>query len=229
MTATPSHSGEGTKLNAFFSGTSSFPMQKRFADMRGATVKGQQEAAKEFAKLRFNIGIEAAKKTEMLKQIEEHEVREAERRRREAEAHAKKMNLTNAQNLNLKLSAQVKAGVAKEREEWIKEKDNIQTSLKSKKDDDINERIRMNIRKDALTEMFTKNLADTALQTTAVINERNTKLADEKLWLSEIKEAEKEESNFLENLRRERINDLRITYKEQATDKRERDKHFMKL
>ena len=87
----------------------------------------------------------------------------------------------------------------------------------------------MNIRKDALTEMFTKNLADTALQTTAVINERNTKLADEKLWLSEIKEAEKEESNFLENLRRERINDLRITYKEQATDKRERDKHFMKL
>ena len=62
-----------------------------------------------------------------------------------------------------------------------------------------------------------------------VANDRNVKLADEKLWLSEIKEAEKEESNFLSNLRRERINDLRVTYAEQATDKRERDKHFMKL
>jgi hypothetical protein len=41
VTATPSHDGAGTKLNAFFSGTSSFPIQKRFADMRGATVKGQ--------------------------------------------------------------------------------------------------------------------------------------------------------------------------------------------
>ena len=42
----------------------------------------------------------------------------------------------------------------------MKEKDHIQTSLKSKKDDDTNERVRMSIRKDALNEMFTKNLAD---------------------------------------------------------------------
>ena len=73
------------------------------------------------------------------------------------------MNLTNAQNLNLKLSAQVKAGMAQERVEWMREKDHIQTSLKSKKDDDINERVRMNIRKEALTEMFSKNLVDSAL------------------------------------------------------------------
>jgi len=62
------HIGEvNVPLNTIFSGTSGFPHNKRFADKKDANRNDNCEATKQFAKLRFNINIEAAKKTEMLK------------------------------------------------------------------------------------------------------------------------------------------------------------------
>lgn len=54
-------------------------------------------------------------------------------------------------------------------------------------------------------------------------------LQDEQRWLNEIHDAEMEENNFHRQLRKERVQDLRFTYKEQATDKREREKNFVKF
>lgn len=95
-------------MGKFFTGTSSFPMQKRFADMKEATLQEHRTATQQFAKIRFNIGIEAAKKTDMMKMIEEHELKEANDRRLAAEAYSRKMALSSAQNQNLKFAAQVK-------------------------------------------------------------------------------------------------------------------------
>ena len=87
----------------------------------------------------------------------------------------------------------------------------------------------MNLRKEALKDMFNKNINDYRDQTNAMNNNRNMQLQDEQRWLNEIQDAEMEENNFHKQLRKERVQDLRITYKEQATDKREREKNFVKF
>ena len=87
----------------------------------------------------------------------------------------------------------------------------------------------MNLRKEALKDMFNKNINDYRDQTNAMNNNRNMQLQDEQRWLNEIQDAEMEENNFHKQLRKERVQDLRFTYKEQANDKREREKNFVKF
>ena len=96
-------------MNTLYSGTSGFVHYKRFADNRDAHRNENVEATKQFAKLRFNIGIESSKKTTMMKDIEVHETGEAHDRRQEAIARQRREDLHNTQNMNLKLNASVRA------------------------------------------------------------------------------------------------------------------------
>lgn len=132
---------------SLFSGTGTFAVQKRFTEERDMPRKERLQAANTLAKLRFNIGLEKAKKTEILKQIEEQEVLEMKEQRLQAESRIRKSNLAKATNLNLKMHAEVKEKFKKEKEDWYKEKDNLQTSLKSKKEDDANENFKINKRR----------------------------------------------------------------------------------
>ena len=58
---------------------------------------------------------------------------------------------------------------------------------------------------------------------------KTTRLADEERWLSDIREAQMDESNFHLDQKNMRIADLRNTYKQQADEKREREKNFIKF
>ena len=58
---------------------------------------------------------------------------------------------------------------------------------------------------------------------------RSTKLADDKRWLDAINEAQRHESDFHEYQRKMRVADLRQTYLEQAEEKRERERSFVKF
>ena len=145
-------------MNTFYTGTSSFPHYKRFADNRDAFRNDNCEATKQFAKLRFNIDIEASKKTNMMKDIEVHETGEAHDRRQEAIARQRREDLHSTQKMNLKLNATVKARNNAERQEWLNEKNKIQTSLKSKEEDDLVENTRSTMRKAAVMDMFHVNI-----------------------------------------------------------------------
>ena len=60
--------------------------------------------------------------------------------------------------MNLKLNATVKARNNAERQEWLNEKNKIQTSLKSKEEDDMIENTRSTMRKAAIMDMFHVNI-----------------------------------------------------------------------
>ena len=62
----PAPAVNGT-LNSIYNGTSCFAHHKRFADNKNALHTEAVEQTKQFARLRFNIGIEAAKQTEIMK------------------------------------------------------------------------------------------------------------------------------------------------------------------
>lgn len=83
--------------------------------------------------MRFNIHIEKAKRTELEKQIEEQEARDAEYRRQNEASLMRKTKLAQAQNDNLKKQAEIQAQKNMERDIRMREKDNLQTSLVSKK------------------------------------------------------------------------------------------------
>jgi len=57
--------------------------------------------------MRFNIHIEKAKRTELEKQIEEQEARDAEYRRQNEASLMRKTKLAQAQNDNLKKQAEI--------------------------------------------------------------------------------------------------------------------------
>ena len=61
------------------------------------------------------------------------------------------------------------------------------------------------------------------------VEHKTTRLADEERWLSNIREAQTDESTFHLNQKNMRIADLRQTYKQQADEKREREKNFIKF
>ena len=119
-----------------FSGTSGFSLQKRLADQLTQKRRGMADTMGVLAKMRFNINIEKAKRNEMEKKIEEEELRAAKKRRQDAEDLLRKTNLCNARDKNLEMHADIKVKASFARQEFLKEKDNIQTSLKSKELDE---------------------------------------------------------------------------------------------
>ena len=143
-----------------FSGSSAFPWQKQLITDREQPRNECVQAANQLARLRFNIGLEKAKRAEMLIKIEETELREANERRLEAEALKRKLNLKDAKNMNQKLHSETIEKHKKQREDFIKEKERVQTSLKSKKEDDANETFRVNQRTQALRDAFEVNKHD---------------------------------------------------------------------
>lgn len=64
-------------LNTIFSGTSSFPYHKRLADNQNSMRYKNMEMTKQLAALRFNIGIEQAKRAELMKTLEEKQYSDA--------------------------------------------------------------------------------------------------------------------------------------------------------
>ena len=62
--------------------------------------------------------------------------------------------------MNQKLHSETIEKHKKQREDFIKEKESVQTSLKSKKEDDANETFRANMRTQALRDAFEVNKHD---------------------------------------------------------------------
>ena len=79
---------------------SSFGTKNLFQDDKTVQRQEVSTMASNLAKLRFNIGVEQAKRNDLEKTIEEKELLEAKRKRQEAEEVLRKSNLTQAQKLN---------------------------------------------------------------------------------------------------------------------------------
>ena len=124
-------------------------------------------------------------------------------------ARQRRDDLHHTQKMNLKLNAGVKARNDAERQEWFNEKNKIQTSLKSKEEDERNEQMRNTMRKAALMDMCNVNIDGQKALTQTVNMGRSTKLADDKRWLDAINEAQRHESDFHEYQRKMRVADLR--------------------
>jgi len=188
--------------SALFSGTGTFVTQKRLTDKKEQPRRERLQAANALAKLRFNIGLEKAKRTEILKQIEEQEVLELKERRLQAEAHQRKSALQQATEVNIKMHSDVNAKVKQEKDEKMREKDNLQTSLKSKKEDDANENFRFNQRQMKLKDAFTANFQDfqNAVQVSSI--NRHMRLQDEQKWLQQLSDIQRDESSYIERQRK---------------------------
>lgn len=71
-----------------------------------------------------------------MKEVERKELSEATKKRQEARDLYRKTEFAKAQNSNLQMHGQILEQYKNDRFEFLKEKDNIQTSIKSKKLDD---------------------------------------------------------------------------------------------
>ena len=64
---------ETQRLNAMiFSGSSGFNAQMKLIQKKNMSLRTNAEAANQIAKMRFNIGIEKARKSELERQIDEN-------------------------------------------------------------------------------------------------------------------------------------------------------------
>ena len=146
-----------------------------------------------------------------------------------AQVRQRREATTKAQNMNLKLNSGMRERQEHERKETLREKDNIQTSIKSKVEDDAIERFRQNMRKATVMDVFKVNLGDCQTFAETKQHNRNKKLEDEQDWLNQIKDAQIDEANYHQDERRKRITDLRYEYKEQADQKRDCERNFVKF
>ena len=95
------------------------------------------------AKMRFNIGIEKAKRVDLEKDVEVEDVAQKIKKKLEAEIRLRKTNLMKATNENHRLNHEVKVQKKEHRQQFLREIDSIQTSLFSKKDDTMREDLRL--------------------------------------------------------------------------------------
>ena len=83
-----------------FTGTGNFLAQKHFLEQKDMGRRENADATHQFAKMRFNISLERAKKAELEKLIEERELGEAIDRRQAEELDLRRTTLINIQNAN---------------------------------------------------------------------------------------------------------------------------------
>lgn len=126
-------------------------------------------------------------------------MRQALERRLNAEANTRRTNLINAMNTNKQMHADRRKMKQQEHEEWIQERDNVQTSLISKKQQDAQEQFKQNQRKSELLQSVQANQAVNLMQTQNFKSSRNNQIVDELNWLQEIKEAEAIENQFMKS------------------------------
>ena len=84
--------------------------------------------------------------------------------------------------------ADVRAQTKQDRDHWLSEKDNVQTSLMSKKQGDAQEAYRANEKARLLMDTTQNNIQDMRTQTQNYFANRTMKLQDEQRWLSQIEE-----------------------------------------
>ena len=125
-----------------FSGTSGFSLQKRLNDHLDKPRNTIKDQTNQLAKMNFNINIEKAKKDDLEKQLEEQAVAAEKKRKQEAEDQKRRSELNQATAFNSQMEAQLKNKILIERQQFLHEKDNIQTSLKSKTVEDAQENFR---------------------------------------------------------------------------------------
>ncbi len=86
-----------SKMNAMlFSGTGAFSMQQRMAIEKDAGKRERIEATNQLARMRLNIHIEKAKRTDLEKQIEEKARMDAHQKKIDDESSLRKTNLSKA-------------------------------------------------------------------------------------------------------------------------------------
>ena len=178
--------------------------------------------------MHFNINMEKAKRDDLAQQLKEQEIVEAKKRKQEAEDAKRRSELNDATNFNSEMQAQLKSKILIDRQTFLQEKDNIQTSLKSKVVEDAQENFRFAQRKQHHVDANIQNADKKYTQTQNHFAARNMQLQDEQRWLQQINEAKANEDNFLRQQRNERIKDLRNTYAAQQAEKNERDRCFIK-
>ena len=178
-----------------FTGTGNFLAQKHFLEQKDMGRRENADATNQFAKMRFNISLERAKKAELEKLIEERELGEAIDRRQAEELNLRRTTLINIQNANRQMQADAKTIQKKlARRERTHERENVQTSLLSKKQQDAQENFKMNQRKHELHESTQQNRAKNMTQTQNFNTTRTIQLQDEINWLREIRETEAREN-----------------------------------
>ena len=115
-----------------------------------------------------------------------------------------------------------------EHQNFVKEKNNIQTSLKSQVVETAQENFKFAVRTQGMKDATAQNQENKYMQTQNHFATRNLKLQDEQKWLQQINTSKQNEDSFLRQQRNDQIKDLRDTYKAQKDEKRERDRCFMK-
>ena len=85
------------------------------------------------------------------------------------------------------------------------------------------------MRKANAMDMFTVNIGDAQNFAKARTEGKNKLLEDEQRWLDKIKEAQVKEANYHTEQRKMRIADLRQEYRDQAEQKRDCERNFIKF
>ena len=117
-----------------------------------------KDATNELAKMHFSINLEKAKKNDLEKLIEEKELREAKIRKEEAEDERRRSDLGQATNFNTKMQATLRNKAIMDRKTNLLEKDNVQTSLKSKNIETVQENFKFAQRRQRLVDTTDQNL-----------------------------------------------------------------------
>lgn len=210
---------EGNRQNQtnqlLYSGMGSFGAKRSVADERAAFRKEVALQASQLAKIRFNIGVEKAKRVELEKTLEEQQVAEIRNRAIDDAAAKRKKELGSATKLNLRMTVEREDKFKMDRTNEIEEGKIVQTSLKPKKVEDAQETYKMNQRKALMVEANKTNFIQNKNSTALEWNNRSLKLQAEQQWLNDLKEANDTEQNFLNTQKKQLALDLRETYKEQ--------------
>ena len=106
-----------------------------------------------------------------------------------------------------------------ERQVALEQAKNVQTSLKSKEEDDRIEIQRLKKLRAGLDEARDQNRVKKMQQDQNYTDGRNREIQDDNNWLKQIREVERDEDKFMKNRRIQEINDLRNTYKNQSDEK----------
>ena len=187
-----------------------------------------KDATNQLAKMHFNINMEKAKRFDLECEIAGQELREAKLLKQEAEVKQRKSTLDEATNFNTQMQATIKSKVIMDRQTFVQEKDNIQTSLKSQVVETAQENFKFAVRKQGIQDSHAQNMNNKYMQTQNHFAHRNLQLQDEQKWLQQINSSKANEDSFLRQQRTDQIRDLRDTYKAQQAEKNERARSFMK-
>lgn len=129
----------------------------------------------------------------------------------------------------MRQSALIKAHKHNERLEFLRARDNVQTSLKSKKQEDQSETAKWNYRKALMHETRNENVSMREALGQERQMMRTVNLQSEQSWLDQLTQMQSQENEALLKRKKDNITDLRTVYREQQKQRKEQQDLYLKF